>query len=136
VHLRRALLLFALVLGLTALAASIAPPPKEEKATTPTRPPAATTPGAGRQASLSFRAPVEGKAPPVRRAAPGAHLTVAVSSAAPGQAAIPLLGRTASVSADTPARFDLVAPEPGRYAVVFTSTAGEPSHVGTIVTAR
>jgi hypothetical protein len=132
VHLRRALLLFALVLGLTALAASIAPAPRSDQpAVRP--PPPATTPGAREQSTVAFSSPVPGPRPPQRRVAAGAHVIVTVTAGGPGQASIPLLGRTASMTVDSPARFDLLAPPPGSYPVVFTSAAGEPTRVGTLV---
>src|SRR3954452_5568564 len=68
VHLRRALLLFALVLGLTALAAAVSP--SREKNTQPTPPAAAATgtpPGRLAPRTVAFRARATGR-PPVRRA--------------------------------------------------------------------
>jgi hypothetical protein len=63
----------------------------------------------------------------------GTHLTLTVAVAEPGDVAIPRLGRTASATPDAPAVFDLLAPDPGRYDVLFSPAAGEPSRVGTIV---
>jgi hypothetical protein len=83
---------------------------------------------------VAFSAPVAQGRPPRRRASAGAHVVVTVSAAGPGQASIPRLGRTASVTADLPARFDLLAPPAGRYPVLFTSAQGEPTRVGTLVT--
>ncbi|HEX8117693.1 MAG TPA: hypothetical protein VF521_10520, partial [Pyrinomonadaceae bacterium] len=77
-HLRRALLLFALVLGLTALAASIAPAPKRDDA--PTVPPTGGAGPAAEDEALTFRAPPRRKAgASVRRVVPGSHVTVAVA---------------------------------------------------------
>jgi hypothetical protein len=71
----------------------------------------------------------------VRRAREGQHIVVSVGSEAGGVATIPRLGRTASVSPTAPARFDLLAPPPGRYDVMITgSGASEPQRVGTLVT--
>jgi hypothetical protein len=71
----------------------------------------------------------------VRRAREGQHVVVSVGSEAGGVATIPRLGRTASVSPSAPARFDLLAPPPGRYDVMITrSGASEPQRVGTLVT--
>jgi hypothetical protein len=133
VHLRRALLLFALVLGLTALAASIAPAPKQPA-------PAGTTPAAApaarpvEDASLYFRAPVRRRGgAPSRRVAPDAHVTVVVAAREPGQAEIPRLGLTEALTPSTPAEFDLVASDAGRYDVIFMPTDGRPAHVGTLV---
>jgi len=132
VHLRRALLLFALVMGLTALAASIAPAPRRDDP--PPAPAPSTPPAPVEEASIAFRAPASKDRPARRRVEAGAHVTVAVAARRPGQAEIPRLGLTASVTAHAPARFDLVAPDAGRYGVVFTPTAGPRERVGMLVT--
>ena len=133
-HLRRALLLFALVLGLTALATAIAPAPKRDDE------PATADPGSSAtsapEASVTFRAPVAKRRPPTRRVAPGSHLTVVVAARRPGQVEIPRLGLTATATASAPARFDLLAPDAGRSAVVFTPTAGRRAAVGMLVSRR
>jgi hypothetical protein len=134
VHLRRALLLFALVLGLTALAASIAPAPHRDEAPLPPAP--APSRAAAADASITFRAPTAKRRPPRRRVALGSHLTVAVAATRPGQADIPRLGLTASVTASAPAQFDLLVPDAGRYDVLFTPTDGAPARVGTLVSRR
>jgi hypothetical protein len=134
VHVRRALLLFALVLGLTALATAIAPAPKREDAPVPTTPTPARP--AAEDASFTFRAPTGNRRPPVRRVTPGSHVTLAVAAADAGQVEIPRLGLNASVTANAPARFDLIAPGPGRYDVLFTPTVGDAGRVGTLVTRR
>lgn len=132
-HLRRALLLFALVLGLTALAASIAPSPRKSA-------PAVTTPAAGsatrpvHDASLVFPVPVRrGRGAPSRRVAPGSHVTVTVAAREPGQVEIPRLGLTEPVTPTDPAEFDLVADDAGRYDVIFMPTDGRAARVGTLV---
>lgn len=133
VHLRRALLLFALVLGLTALAASIAPSSRKSV-------PAVTTPAAGPatrpvvDAALLFPVPVRrARGAPSRRVAPGAHVTVTVVAREPGQAEIPRLGLTEPVTPNAPAEFDLVAGDAGRYDVIFMPTDGRAARVGTLV---
>src|SRR5687767_2188958 len=91
-HLRRALLLFALVLGLTGLAASIAPPPQRDK-DAPVEPPPAPAPEAALdQRRLLFRAPVRDR-PVVRRARPDTRVLVEVAVRRPGQVSLPALGR-------------------------------------------
>ena len=140
-HLRRALLLFALVLGLTALAASIAPPPRGEKekpAPAPAPPaPSPSTDGGAEAKTLPFRAPpAKGGELPERKVAPEAHVVIEVRSREVGQATIPKLGRLANTTETVPARFNLLAPPPGRYDVLFEPSGGEPSRVGTLVTAE
>src|SRR5919199_3508610 len=110
VHVRRALLLFALVLGLTALAASVAPAPRQGGSDTvpgARRPPAA---GAAQQPiEVAFRAGDTPRGAPARRVSAGAPVVVVVASGGPGQVTIPRLGRVASVTPRAPARFDLPA---------------------------
>jgi hypothetical protein len=130
VHLRRALLLFALVLGLTALATAVAPAPPPRDAATVAPP--APRPPVEAVTTLSLTAPAPGK-PPVRAVRSGAHVVLDVQSAEGGEASIPALGRTESVAAATPARFDLLVPGAGRYDVLFTPALGSPARIGTLV---
>jgi hypothetical protein len=137
VHLRRALLLFALVLGLTALAASLAPPPAQDDqaATQPTTPPPTEVADPGEQ-RVGFRFPPSGRKAVTKRVVAGQAVVVFVAARKPGQATIPLLGRVASITPEDPARFDLVLPEDGTYEVRFTpATGGEPRRIGRLVTA-
>jgi hypothetical protein len=133
VHIRRAILLFALVLGLTAVAASLAPTPRESRNQTPSKvPPPPPAPAGQGITVVKLRAPATAK-PPEPQVKTGTHVVIAVSSSQAGQAAIPTLGRIASVGAYSPARFDLNAPAPGRYPVWFTAPGGEAQQVGTLV---
>ena len=133
VHLRRALILFALVLGLTALAASIAPAPDRER--TSAAPPPPTPPAtAVEEKPVRFRAPAPKRRPPDRRVPEGVHIVLTVRVSEPGEVTIPRLGRLANAVPGAPARFDLLAPPAGRYDVLFRPTVGEPSRVGTLVT--
>jgi hypothetical protein len=138
VHLRRAILLFALVLGLTALAAAVSPSRDDgnddgEAVVAP----APSLPGVERlprQIVLDTRRP-RGRSPKLMRARANEHVVVSVLASGGGLATIPDLGRTATVSAAAPARFDLLAPAPGRYDVMFEATGSdEPRRVGTLVT--
>jgi hypothetical protein len=134
VHLRRALLLFALVLGMTAIAASVAPPPTEEDADDRTSAPETPEPTRPERGSAPFRYPLDrGARPAVRRVEPEQPLTVTVEASEPGRATIPLLGRVASVTPNDPARFDLLTPMSGSYDVRFEPVEGEPKRLGKIV---
>jgi hypothetical protein len=131
VHIRRAIILFALVLGLTALAAAVSPTRDTGEAPAGPAPPPPAARSATRE--LVFQARASG-APGVRTARPGEHLAVSVAAADGGLVTIPRLGRTATVAPDAPARFDLLAPAPGRYDLLFAaSSIDEPRRVGTIV---
>jgi hypothetical protein len=131
VHLRRATILFALVLGLTALAAAVSPSRDSGEAPSGS---AAAPPAAGSAIrELVFQVRASG-APRVRAARAGEHLSVSVGAAEGGLVTIPRLGRTATVAPAAPAVFDLLAPAPGRYDLLFAaSSLDEPRRVGTIV---
>jgi len=128
VHLRRALLLFAIVLGMAALAASLArsPDPRRDDAA-PREPREAGPPTAAPQpapdapSALSFDAAEKESV----RLAAGAAATVEVSVEEAGTVDIPELGLSATADAVTPARFDVLATNPGRYELTFTPAAGD-----------
>jgi hypothetical protein len=135
VHLRRAILLFALVLGLTALAAGVSPSRDAQTTAVPTGPSPAPAGAGARPREVTFDASRAAGRPAVRRASVGDHLLVAVSSREGGLVTIPRLGRTATVTPITPARFDLLAPAAGRYDVLLAASgADEARRVGTLVT--
>ena len=133
-HLRRALLLFALVLGLSALAAAVSPMRDTKEPVAGPAP--AATPAQFLPRTIAFEARSPGT-PAVERARTGEHLVLSVASAVGGLVTIPELGRTESVSPSAPARFDVLAPPAGRYDVLLTASGGaEPRRVGTLVTRR
>jgi hypothetical protein len=146
VHLRRALLLFAIVLGVAALAASfsrsgnsgdpLAPPnPNATRTQTESETTPLVTPG---------DSPVSTSAAPVtlefdaaedrtRRLERGVAANIEVSVDEPGLVSIPLLGVSAPAEPVTPARFDLLVSQAGTYPVVFTPAQGdEEREVGTL----
>ena len=135
---RRAILLFALVLGLTALAAAVSPSRGGGGGggVTPVAPAPAVSPAQAmpRQIVLDARR-ARGRRPKLLRARAIEHVVVTVLASRGGLATIPRLGRTASVSAAAPALFDLLAPAPGRYDVMFEAAgSSEPRRAGTLVT--
>ena len=130
VHLRRALLLFAIVLGVAALVASLSPPLEERRGdTTPSKPPPAAPPTA--TASPARRYPTRSSSTPRRTSrsacSTGQAATVLVAVEEPGSVDIPDLGLTASANPHTPARFEIVAPGPGRYDLLFSPAGGSES---------
>lgn len=152
-HLRRALLLFAIVLGLAAVAASLSrsggdddPPagsggdPQTQAETAPTVSPGDEEPQStgeperpvGAPVTLSFDAAETQR----RRLDAGRPASLEVSVAEPGQVTIPDLGLTAAAGPVTPARFDVLVQEAGRLPIVFTPAADEDElPAGTLVVA-
>jgi hypothetical protein len=143
VHLRRALLLFAIVLGMAALVASLSRPvdhrrdrssPATKRPTTPPGggPRATAPPGPepGLPKTLSFAAAERQS----RKLGAGDAATVEVAVAEAGTVDIPDMGLTAPADPVTPARFDVLATRPGRYRLVFMPAGrGDPTPVGTLV---
>ena len=138
-HLRRALLLFAIVLGVAALVASLTRQGESSGSDPETDTPSSAAPRAtpGRPpvrvpTILRFRA---GDRPAgTRRVQPGRAATVVVEVKADGQAEIKGLALTQPAAPETPARFDVLTDEPGVYPVVFTPVAsGVRTRAGTLV---
>jgi hypothetical protein len=136
VHIRRALLLFAIVLGMAALVASLSRPPEERTRTEAREEPAPKSPTARALPPDSAPAPVsfdalsnERHRLPVDRAA-----TVEVSVDEPGSVELPALGLTAGADQHTPARFDFFPTRPGSYAILFIPADGDEGRpAGTVV---
>jgi hypothetical protein len=126
-HVRRAVLLFAIVLGLAALAASISPPPERQEQ--PVTQPREGQPEAGPRARRQPPARVRFRAgrPSRQRLTRGAAATVVVSVREPGQVELDGLGLVSAAEPRTPATFELLAGEPGRYRVLFTPAGDERS---------
>jgi hypothetical protein len=135
-HLRRALLLFALVLGLAALIASLAPPPPERRSG-PERPPPSTgrpqaepRQKAGNAVRVDFEHAERAQTKPVEVPA---HVIVTVEVPQAGQVELQGLAQIEDAEADTPATFDLFLDQPGRYRVVFTPVKGRSRRLGTLL---
>lgn len=135
VHIRRALLLFAIVLGMAALAASLSRPIEERRrgettAREPRQPTATPAPAPEAPTTLAFDA-VENEA---IRLPEGSAATVEVEVDEPGIVEIPALGRSAPATPLTPARFAILASRPGRYELRFTPATGDsPEIAGRLV---
>jgi hypothetical protein len=142
VHLRRALLLFAIVLGLAAIAASVSRPREEQGergTTTSTFPPSTERdepPSASPSPAPEFELAeltFDAERDQTRRLAPG-PATVSVEVDQPGQVQIEDLGVSAAGDSLTPAIFDLFVSDPGRHEITFTPAAGNESRpAGTLV---
>jgi hypothetical protein len=132
-HLRRAVLLMALVLGVVALVEALVPVPRERRATGEPATPRAPRPSAPLR-TLAVRYPAPKRVPRLR-AAPGAHVVVEVSTSVAGEASIGGLGLVQPAEPATPARFDVLVGRPGTYAVAFEPAAGRPATVARLVVA-
>jgi hypothetical protein len=138
-ELRRALLLFAIVLGIAALVSAIAQPPERRSKTAtedtaaPPLPPPTTKPTASPQppgGPIALRLGPKNKTVKVET---GAAATLTVVVAEPGQVTLEGLGLTASAEPNTPARFDLLVATPDTYRVLLAPSAGgEPRAIGSI----
>jgi hypothetical protein len=133
VQMRRVLLLFALVLGLSALVATIAPAPEEdeeapERESTVAAP--AVTPPTDLSAPVRLPARARGAPSPTRRVEAGSSFSLEVSVREPGDVVIDDLGLRQTADPLTPARFDLLASPPGRHAVAFVPVRGGRRVIG------
>jgi hypothetical protein len=136
VELRRALLLFAIVLGLAAIVSSLArPPASEEQADRggprsepagPTQPTAGSRPATRRTPVIRFG--TEGK-PKTETLTAGTAATVRVRVQEPGLVNIAGLGLDGQAAPLTPARFDVLSTRPGRYEVRFTAVPDDRSRL-------
>jgi hypothetical protein len=137
VHLRRALLLFAIVLGMAALVASLSRPIEQRRADTTPRQPresgpptASSLPAPELRPPLSFDAARDSR----KRLRAGEAATIEVAVPEPGLVEIPALGLTAAADPVTPARFDVFPPRAGRYELLFTPAKDDRARpAGTLV---
>jgi hypothetical protein len=128
VQIRRVLLLFALVLGLSALVASIAPPPEDsdEEGTPTAEEPAPVRPGAmPKRLSVSAR---DRRA--THRVTLGSSFSLEVVVPGPGDVVLDGLGLRQSADELAPARFGLLAKPRGFHRVIFVPVDGERRVVG------
>jgi hypothetical protein len=145
VHLRRALLLFAIVLALAAVAASVSRSGRDSTNSEPFRgieptteaeqPPTVTAEPAPEEA----RAPVErifsAAEPDAQKIRAGQAATVYVDVEEAGQVDVADLGLSATAEPLTPARFDVLTFETGRHEITFMPAANEADseRVGTLL---
>jgi hypothetical protein len=119
-HLRRAVLLFGLVVGLAAIVAAVAPKPKSDTLLQAPATPPAPQPVSAPTARVSISLAAERR---VRRhVPPGAHLILTVEVADPGD--VSFLGSVQAAEPGTPAVFDLVMPRSGSFAVELSPSGG------------
>jgi hypothetical protein len=137
VHLRRALLLFAIVLGLAALAASISRPPedsgdRDEQPRARQQTPS-VSPGNEPASRDTIEVVFDAERAQVRRLDAGEPATVLVEVEEPGLVEIPDLGVSSPADPLTPARFELLVSDLGSFEVTFLVAGGElPETAGTL----
>lgn len=138
-HLRRALLLFAIVLGLAAVAASVSRTERGRPAPSPPPPPPVTGPETARPGTgpppdpgtrtLRFE---QAHRREVRKLPAGQAATVVVALESFGQAELQGVG-TRTVEPGTPASFDVYSARPQRLAVRFLpASGGRPVPLGSV----
>jgi hypothetical protein len=143
VHIRRALLLFAIVLGLAAIAASVSRSPEEsgESDSQPAAPSEAeqlpspsVTSGDAAPVSGVRELVFEADRDQTRRLDAGQPATVLVEVDEPGLVEIADLGLSAPAAPLTPARFEIPASDPDRLEITFTAVEDDlPTAAGTLV---
>jgi hypothetical protein len=127
VHVRRVLLLFAIVLGLAALAAAVSQPRQSaQERPAHERPTHTAVPGPAGEATaeIEFPARSEGR-PPTRRLSLGRSATLVVEVPRPGEVTVEGLGVVSAADPLTPARFELFGGQAGRHRVRFTPAGQE-----------
>ena len=133
-HIRRALLLFAIVLGMAALVASFSRPPEErtarERDDTPGPPTAAPAPVDNPPRPISLDATSRDRG----RLEQGRAATVEIAVDEPGSVEVPDLGLVSNADEHTPARFEVFPTRTGDYAILFRPADGDQSRpAGTLV---
>ncbi len=144
-ELRRALVLFGIVLGIAALVSIIAQPPDRSDNDATERaeptPPPATTPAATPSAPSAGPTPAPEGTPFVRmtpkdsKAAidAGEAVTLVVAVDKPGVVGLEGLGLDDTAEPNTPAQFELLVSSPGKHRVVLVPAAGgEARQIGTL----
>ena len=132
-QIRRVLLLFALVLGLSAVVASIAPPPEDTEQGTEKTVPARAAPASGPSVRTPpVRLPARAEASPrvTRQVRAGSSFVLIVPVREPGDVAVDDLGLRQSADPHFPAHFELLASPRGRHYVGFVPVLGERRVIG------
>jgi hypothetical protein len=141
VHLRRALLLFAIVLGLAAIAASLSRPSNQPRQNPPPTTPSPMrtekpqlAPGGASASGPPEPLLLSAKRHETRHLRAGQPATLEVAVDEPGQVQLAALGMSSTAEPHTPARFDILVRDQGRYPVNFTPSGGDETRpAGTLI---
>ena len=134
--LRRALLLFAIVLGVAAVVASLSSTGdrSDSRQSAPPAPAARPDSKASGPVKVTFDASA---APATRRVPAGRATTVVVESSMPGTVDLEGLGLITEVAPSSPASFEVLPTRPARHEVRLTAAGEERSRaVGVLVVRR
>lgn len=135
---RRILLVFAVILLVTAVTASFVPVPEEterEPQGSAAKERVESPRSGGDEDAREVEFGADG-APRTEAVAGGSHVVVTVRASRPGQVELEGLGRLAPVARGTPAVFDLFTDRSGSFDVVYLPTEGESRRLGTLVVER
>jgi hypothetical protein len=139
VHIRRALILFAIVLGLAAIAASVSRSPDDSgdgdsQPVAPSAPSPSVSPGDASPVSGVRELVFDADRDQTRQLDAGQPATVFVEVDEPGLVEIDDLGLSAPAEPLTPARFEILTSDPGRLDITFTAAEDDfPGPAGTLV---
>jgi hypothetical protein len=128
---RRLILLAALVLGVSAIVASLSTPERDGSSD---QPPEEARPGRTREPTGPTRElTVDARRP--RRVAieAGTHVVLHVEVPEAGEVTIPGLGLDRAAEPGTPALFDILADRPARFDIAFRPIGGRPRRAATLV---
>lgn len=124
-EMRRALLLFAIVLGVAAVVASLSSSSRDnaDSSRLPAPPATAVDRGPSPVSAPTVRFDAD-RAPADRTLRVGRAGTVTVSSEQPGEVRIDSLGLSAAVEPSSPARFDIYETDPGSHRLRLDAAGG------------
>jgi hypothetical protein len=134
---RRMLLLVAVLLGVTALAASLSPTPRvqdDEGESEPPPPPPRAEPAPPSDAPLgSMRLRFDAARPATHTVPPGSHVVIEVDVPEPAEVSVPVLGLAGVAQPGTPATFDVLLGERRAIELQWTPTDRPTERAGTLV---
>ena len=130
---RACILIAAAVLLMAAVTASLMPAPREGTDDGGDAAPPATQPAPSRPPGDDRELEMDVARPATEEVARGTHVILRVSAPAAGEVTIPRLGLSGFVEPRTPAVFDLLAEETGRFDVLVRPAEGKPRRAGTLV---
>jgi len=134
---RRMLLLVAVLLGVSALAASLSPTPRDSGDDSDRPPPPASERRAPESASVgSVRLRFDAGRPTTRTVPAGSHVVLEVSVPEPADVELPSFGLRGTAVPGTPATFDILVEKPSRIELRWARPGANPESAGTLLVER